>query len=395
MLLARQVPFLVPFLRDLTLQDFPFLTSLAASKSARDRRIWLRVASDHFVAVEPDDPQAIETFAEVMAAQLEAADPATRIEIAGKLASCARTPLRLLVKLEAMDPEVSDFVLGHAVAYSERELKEAIARGARQATAVAKRKPLSPGLANLITFHDDVDVLIALARNAFAELERAALIRLLKRARSLGEERADLRLAKALLERRPVRAEYALLFFIARPDQRVEILLAAQRLQLGRPPGFVVSTPSTTLDELEVAAVARQPERFVVTLAGALDCGPDLAQRIVDDVSGEPLAVALAALGASNEVLVRVLISNDLAAGANYQRIRALARLNNALDRNAATMIVAALRDGAVMALRHLPSADGRAPGEASRAAAARGASGRDDPPQRAAPSPRLRGEVG
>src|SRR5271166_2034885 len=395
MLLARQVPFLVPFLRDLTLQDFPFLTSLAASKSARDRRIWLRVASDHFVAADPDDPQAIETFAKVLAEQLEAADPATRLEIARKLAPCGGTPLRLILKLEAMGPEVSDFVLEHAVAYAERELKEAIARGAREAAAVARRKPLSPALANLLTFHDDVEVLVVLARNAFAQLETSALIRLLRQARTLAEERGDLRLAEALLERRPVRAEYALLFLFARPDQRVEILLAAQRLQLGRPPGSAVSTPATTLDELEVAAVARQPERFVATLAEALDCDPDLAQQIVDDVSGEPLAVALVALGASNEVLVRVLISNDLAAGASYQRIRALARLNNALNRNAATMIVAALRDGAVMARRHLPLTDGRAPREASRAVAPRGASGRDDPPQRMRPSPRLRGEAG
>ena len=98
------------------------------------------------------------------------------------------------------------------------------------------------------------------------------------------------------------------------------------------------------LDELELTAVARQPARFVATLAEALDCDPGLAQRIVEDVSGEPLAVALAALGASNEVLVRVLTSNDLASGESYGRIRTLARLNNALDRNAATMIVAAMR---------------------------------------------------
>ena len=208
------------------------------------------MASDHFVAAEPDDPQAIETFAKVMAEQLEAADPATRLDIARKLAPCARTPLRHLAKFEAMDPELSDFVLERADGYSDRELKEAIARGVREATAVAGRKPLSPALANLITFHDDTGVVVALARNAFAELERAALIRLLRRARSLAEERGDLRLAEALLERRPVRAEYALLFLSARPDQRVEILLAAQRMQLGRPPGFPLSTSSTTLEEL-------------------------------------------------------------------------------------------------------------------------------------------------
>ena len=80
---------------------------------------------------------------------------------------------------------------------------------------------------------------------------------------------------------------------------------------------------------------------------------------------------------------MRVLISNDLAAGDSYERIRALARLNNALDRNAATMIVAALRDGAITRPKHQAFADGRAPAEPSRAA----------PPQRMRPSPRLRGE--
>ena len=165
------------------------------------------------------------------------------------------------MKLQALGPEISDFVLEHAVAYSELELKQAIARGAREAIAVVKRNPLSPALANLLTFHDDADVLVALAHNAFAELEMAAMLELLRRARSRAEERGDLRLAEALLERRPVRADYALLFLFARPDQRVEILLAAQRMQLGRPPGSPPSPSSAVLDELELTAVSRQPTR--------------------------------------------------------------------------------------------------------------------------------------
>ena len=69
-------------MRDLTLADFPFLASLAASESAYDRRIWLRVAIDHFVAVEPKDPDALERFSDVVALQLNSADAATRLEIA-------------------------------------------------------------------------------------------------------------------------------------------------------------------------------------------------------------------------------------------------------------------------------------------------------------------------
>jgi uncharacterized protein (DUF2336 family) len=375
--------------RDLTLQDFPFLTSLALSESGRDRRIWLRVAADHFVAAEPDDPAAIERFADAMATRLDAADAATRMDIAMKLAPCARTPLRLLRLFEATCPELSDLVLEHAAAYSDQDLKEAVARGPREARAVATRKPLSPALTNLLTFHDAAEVLVALACNAFAELESSALVRLLRRARSLGEA-GDRRVAEAMLERRPVPAEAALLFLFARPDQRVEILLAAQRMQLGRPPQAFLPTNSAALDDIELAAVARHPARFVVALAEALGCEPDLAQRIVDDPSGEPLAVALTALGAANDVVVRILTSNDLLAGESYERIRTLARLNNALDRSAATMVVAAMRDGAVTPRRRQPVAEGRAPAEPSRAASARRSA-----PERMLPSPRLRGEAG
>ena len=190
----------------------------------------------------------------------------------------------------------------------------------------------------------------------------------------------------SLLQRRPLAPEGAALFLCAKPGQRVDILLAAQRLQLGRPRAFAPPIQQERLDELELAAVARKPERFVAILAEALDCDPELARRIVDDASGEPLAVALAALGASNEVLVRVLISNDLSAGASYQRIRALARLNNALNRNAAIAVMAALR-GETAALRRSQSlVDTTAPAQ-PRAAKARMPTKPFEPPQRKAVS--------
>jgi hypothetical protein len=328
--------------RDLTLSDFPFLASLAASANPTDRRIWLRVASDHFVAAEANDLAAIETFTNAIVSQLRAANAATRLEIARKLAPCLRTPLAVLAEFERLDSDACDFVLQHAVAYPQRDLTHAMAKSARRAEAIAKRSDLSPQFVEILAAHENVDVPVALASNESVEIEGLALARLLRAARERAEDLGDLRLAEALLRRRPVRPECAVLFLIAGPSQRVEILLAAQRMQLGRPPAFAAD--SAALDELELAAVARKPDRFVAVLAEALDCDSRLAQRIVADPSGEPLAVALASLGASHEVLVRVLISNDLLAGASYQRIRALARLNNALDRNAAVTIVAALR---------------------------------------------------
>ncbi len=49
------------------------------------------------------------------------------------------------------------------------------------------------------------------------------------------------------------------------------------------------------------------------------------------------------------------LISNDLMAGASYQRIRALARLNSALNRNSAMIVIAALRDEPVVRRGYKP----------------------------------------
>jgi len=375
-----------PFVRDLTLADFPFLASLAASESAHDRRIWLRVAIDHFVAVEPKDPDAQERFSDVVALQLDSAGAATRLEIARRLAPCARTPARLLKKFESADSEAGDYMLERAVAYTDHDLEQAVARGGRHAVAVAKRKNVSPQIVCALAARDEVDVLVALASNGSARLEGGMLVDLLLRARTLAEQAGDRRLADSLLQRRPLAPEGAALFLCAKPGQRVDILLAAQRLQLGRPRAFAPPIQQEWLDELELAAVARKPERFVAILAEALDCDPELARRIVDDASGEPLAVALAALGASNEVLVRVLISNDLSAGASYQRIRALARLNNALNRNAAIAVMAALR-GETAALRRSQSlVDTTAPAQ-PRAAKARMATKPFEPPQRKAVS--------
>ncbi len=381
-------------MHDLTLTSFPFLTSLAASESPRDRRIWLRVASDHFAATQANDPEAIGRFADAMASRLDVADAVTRLEIARKLAPCLRTPARLLTLFDSVDSEAGDYALQHAVAYESGALAQAIARGGRRAIAVAKRENLAPALVGVLAGREDIDVLIALAANRSAPLEGATLARLIWQARRRTEEAGERRLADALLERRPVRPENAALFLVATPNQRVEILLAVQRAQLGRPPSSPIAPQPTRLEELELAAVARQPERFLAVLADALDCDPGLAQRIVEDPSGEPLAVALAALGAANDVLVRVLISNDLSAGDSYQRIRALARLNNALNRNAAMLVVAALRGEPLSRRRPQTSTEGLTAAAASRAPSSRLSGAAPSAPRQPATPPPMRTRV-
>ena len=366
----------------MTPSDFPFVASLADSENPNDRRIWLRVACDHFVAGAPGEPCASARFADAVSRQLDRADLTTVLETAQKLAPCPRTPARLLAKIAAISPRASDYVLEHGAALTSADLVRAIESGVRQAIAVAKRPNLDAKLIGALLAGDQIEVLTALAANPRASLEGAVLASLLQRARALAEDGGDRRLAESLLQRRPLPPESALLFLLADPLQRVEILLAAQRAELGRPPGRPAPVGRAVMDELEQAAVARRPAQFVNVLAQALECETALAQRIVDDPSGEPLAVAMAALGAPGDVLVRVLIANDLQAGEAYRRIRALARLNNALKRNAAITVMAALRGQPYARRQAAAPTDGTAP---MRAPALRAAARPASAPQRKA----------
>ena len=366
-------------MHDLTLSDFPFVASLADSANPNDRRIWLRVACDHFVAADRADADAVERFAAAVSRQLDKADPTTILEAAQRLAPCPRTPASLLAKLGSFSPQASDFVLEHGASFGTADLIGAIESGRRQAVAVARRPDLDAKVIGALVGSDEIEVLTELAVNPRVRLEGAVLADLLQRARTLAEDRGDRRLAQTLLKRRPLPPESATLFLVADPFQRVEILLAVQRAQLGRPPGRSAPIASEIVDELEQASAARRPKEFVNVLAKALECESALAERIVDDPSGEPLAVAMAALGAPSDVLVRVLIAKDLQGGETYQRIGALARLNNALTRNAALAVTSALLNGA-HPRQQAPSTVTVAP---RRDPAPRGASRSASPPQR------------
>ena len=61
----------------------------------------------------------------------------------------------------------------------------------------------------------------------------------------------------------------------------------------------------------------------------------ELAERIVAEPSGEPLVVALAALGAPEDAAMRILLLGD-AVSLDYKRLGALTRLKDALHPAAA-----------------------------------------------------------
>jgi hypothetical protein len=140
-------------------------------------------------------------------------------------------------------------------------------------------------------------------------------------------------------------AHCAPLFLEATPRQRADILLAVQRSELGQSRALLFgAVDADLLGALERHAIEGRKDFMAADLAATLNSSLELARRIVDDSSGEPQALALAALGAPNDLMVRTLTALDIADRSDYRRLGALARLQGAFSRASATVVIAALR---------------------------------------------------
>ncbi len=343
---------------DLSPADLPFLATLARSPRPADRRLWLRVATDYFLTRPfPTRARGAE-FAAALSEDLRDADDATRCALALKLAPCAEAA-DVLATLESLGGEAALHVLQCAAALPRERLLAAAAADNARARAVARRDDLDAELIGVLADHDEIEVLLALARNRRAAIDPRLVAALARRARQRIEGTPDRRLAEALLDRGPAGLEHAALFLEADSSRRAEIMSAAQRAALAAPRIPVRRETPQAIARLERFALAAEPQRFAGALAEALECSLELAKRIAGDFSGEPLAVALAALGAPDDVTVRVLTSRDLEDGADYRRVGALARLKDALNPAAAGLVLAAMiGDAARPGARHRPVLD-------------------------------------
>jgi hypothetical protein len=325
-------------------EPLPFLDSLALSPRAQDRALWLRIAIDYFLSDERADPARRDEFLTKLFEYLASVDDAGRLAVARRLfCRGARAPAQLIAGFAALGGEAELHVLAHARDFPREALRTAAADKSR-AAAVARRDDLDAETVATILGGGDPEALAALAENALAPLSADQSLSLALRARRDIDTSGDRRLAELLLARAPTRAEHAPLFLEASPAQRTAILLAAQRAELGQPRGpAAANAPRAAIELMERAALAGESELFAAALAETLGCSLELAARIAGDRSGEPLAVALAAIGAANDVSVRILTSSDLREGADYRRVRALARLQDVLNPAAARRVLTAL----------------------------------------------------
>lgn len=133
----------------------------------------------------------------------------------------------------------------------------------------------------------------------------------------------------------PVTAgELAELFFGATPQERRLVLIhldtiAATDIQ-------PVNGQADIVRRLETAALRHDRTGFAHELTGALALAPALAQRIVDDPTGEPLLVVARVLRMPASVLQRVMLFLNPTVGHSVQRVYELAALYGEISEPAA-----------------------------------------------------------
>jgi hypothetical protein len=145
-------------------------------------------------------------------------------------------------------------------------------------------------------------------------------------------------------------SEISAMFFAAGPGEREAILGNLADTPLKPSARIPLRRAACAIETLEMAAFAADTENFTLELGNALMLPLRIAEQVVSDASGEPLACAGRALGMSIQVFERVLLFLDPELGSSVTRVYRLSRLYGVLSERTALIMVAAWR-GATMAV--------------------------------------------
>ena len=144
-------------------------------------------------------------------------------------------------------------------------------------------------------------------------------------------------------------------FFSADRDDRRLILLNLD-VVAGESPR--PTAPPDVIGQLETAALKRHQADFARLLASTLRIRRELADRITQDPSGEPIVIAAKAMGIPAAVLQRILLCLNPAIGISVERVFDLAILYDEISLAAASHMVSIWRELApaiVARSRHEP----------------------------------------
>jgi hypothetical protein len=142
------------------------------------------------------------------------------------------------------------------------------------------------------------------------------------------------------------------LFFAATASERAKILHDLAATPLKPSARIPQSRAERAMHILEMAAFAEDRDNFARELGEALLLPHQLAERVVDDAGGEPLACCAKALGMDSAIFQRVLLFLNPEFGASVTNVYRLSRLYDVLSERSALIMVAAWRGAIVAATR-------------------------------------------
>lgn len=318
--------------------NFDGLADLGRRDGIDIRPVLVRVLTDLYVQKPRHTAEEERNYVELMLRFIGMTDVATRANVARKLAGYDGAPLPVIQRLARDIIEVAEPILQQSTQLSPADLvsiadcgpQHAAAITARRRADIARRLELARPVKTLASAGS---LLAASACTPAAEPDASG--------GEAGTERAS-----ETPKREPQResdADLSRRFLQAGSAERRDMLSALEREAETASQGELAAREHA-LSRLETAALQRKPDAFALELESALAVSHILASRIVADPGGEPLLVALKALGMPSNVLLRVLLFLNPAIGQSVERVFDLARLYDRLAPIAARRLVAGMR---------------------------------------------------
>lgn len=312
--------------------------------------VLLRVLVDLYIQADEHTPDEVAQFREIAGTLAREVDAETALTVACRLAAYDDTPPSVGEALVARKDDAARIILADAHWLPRYVLVEQAAAGNRLlAAAVAARARLEPSIVRLLLSRRDPLVDTTLAANTTVRFGADVRAELLARAR---QEDA---IGRALLSRgdfAPI--DRAVLFLLADRAARESILDAAEAMTAGAQDA-AVQPPPELLTGLETAARFGDADAFAALLALGLGSSTAKVGRIVADRTGEPLVLALVALGVPDDAAIRLLMIRDPLVGQSTQRVFGLIDLSRRVSRSAARLIV-----DAILGVQREPGMQGR-----------------------------------
>ena len=319
-----------------TLPNLDGLIGLARQDGVDVRPTLVRVLTDLYIQRRRHTLEEEHRYTELTLWLLSTVDVATRVAVARKLAPYDEAP-HLVVRRLARDVlEVAEPILTQSKRLQSQDLLAIIKDfGPRYAAAIARR--------------DDPD-------RAGEQADESAANTVAQPPAEPVALAAEATVSAATLEDEPLRVEPKPVginrntlplgdhFLNAGSAERRLLLANLEDGTLTPAEQAFAADSEGAVRELEAAALARQPEDFIRALERALRIAGAKARAIVHDDSGEPLLVAVKALGMPSDTLLRVLLFLNPVIGHSVERVFDLVNLFDRLSAEAAHHLVASWR---------------------------------------------------